>query len=110
MDQRDPSPIAWASRLRLLDIENSIAFGQQLGGDFRRKHGPGLTLSPGRWCLKVRLLFPFNVLRRKLALRGPNYKDYSGTGELFFVSLMQYSAARSGLLILRNRKEKPNAN
>ena len=99
MDHRDPTPISWASRLRLLDIVMKIPFGQQLGSDVRRVSGPGLTLSPGRCCLRVRLLFPVNVLRRKLALRAANYKDYSisRTVELFFVSLMQYSASGSGL-------------
>jgi len=82
MDHHDPSPISWASRLRLLRTAIAIIFGQRLQGDIGRIQNPGLTLSPGRLCLKVRLLVPFNVLLGKLALRDPNYKAYSLLAEL----------------------------
>ena len=70
MDHLDPSPIAWASRLRLLDIVLNIPFGQQLRGDFRRVPGPGLTLSPGRFSLKVPRTLPLQRLAEETSLAG----------------------------------------
>lgn len=51
-----------------------LLFGQRLRSDIQRFPGPGLTPSPGRSCLKVRLLVSFNVLGGTLTLPFGNNK------------------------------------